>query len=173
MSRNYWWPGITKFIAQYVKGCDRCSRTKTYPAKPMGELVPNQIPKKVWEIITVDLITGLPDSQGYNAIMVTVDRLSKMVHVLPTHNTVTSEGIARLFRDHIWKHHGLPNQVISDRGPQFVSNFMRELNRLLGIETTPSTAYHPQTDGQTERANQEIEQYLRVCQGLSIWYYKP
>ena len=72
VSRNYWWPGITKFIAQYVKGCDRCSRTKTYPAKPMGELVPNQIPKKVWEIITMDLITGLSDSQGYNAIIVRV-----------------------------------------------------------------------------------------------------
>ena len=94
--------------------------------------------------------------------MVIVDRLSKLVYALPTNDTVTSEGIARLFRDQVWKHHGLPLQVISDRGPQFVSNFMRELNRLLDIHTSPSTAYHPQSDGQTERVNQEIEQYLRV-----------
>ena len=162
VSRNYWWPGISRYVGNYVKSCDRCNRTKTFPAKPSGALVPNQIPKGIWEIITVDLITGLPESQGFNAIMVTVDRLSKLVHVIPTNDTVTAEGIARLFRDHVWKHHGLPHQIISDRGPQFVSNFMRELNRLLGIQTTPSTAYHPQTDGQTERVNQEIEQYLRV-----------
>ena len=162
VSRNYWWPGISRYVAKYVKGCDRCNRTKTFPAKPSGQLVPTQIPKRVWEIMTVDLITGLPESQGYNAIMVTVDRLSKLVHAIPTNDTVTSEGIARLFRDHVWKHHGLPDQIISDRGPQFVSNFMRELNKLLGIHTSPSTAYHPQSDGQTERANQEVEQYLRV-----------
>ena len=94
--------------------------------------------------------------------MVTVDKLSKLVHTIPTSDTVTSEGIARLFRDHVWKHHGLPDQIISDRGPQFVSNFMRELNKLLGIHTSPSTAYHPQSNGQTERANQEVEQYPRV-----------
>ena len=85
----------------------------------------------------------MPESQGYNVIIVVVDRLSKLVYALPTNNTVTSEGIARLFRDQVWKHHGLPLQVISDRGPQFVSNFMRELNRLLDIHTSPSTAYHP------------------------------
>ena len=75
--------------------------------------------------------------------MVTVDRLSKLVHAIPTNDTVTSEGIARLFRDHVWKHHGLPDQIISDRRPKFVSNVMRELNKLLGIHTSPSTAYHP------------------------------
>ena len=162
VSRNYWWPGMSRYIALYCKGCDRCNRTKTFPAKPVGKLVPTQIPKDIWEIISVDLITGLPESQGYNAIMVVVDRLSKLIHVLPTTDTVTSEGIARLFRDFVWKHHGLPQQVISDRGPQFVSKFMKELNHLLGIKTASSTAYHPQTDGQTERVNQEVEQYLRL-----------
>jgi hypothetical protein len=162
VSRNYWWPNMTRFIAGYVRGCDRCNRTKTFPRRPLGKLTPNQIPTKPWQIITVDLITGLPDSHGYNSIMVVVDRLSKLIHVAPTTDKVTSEGIARLFRDHVWKLHGLPEQVISDRGPQFVSTFMRELNKLLDIRTTPSTAYHPQTDGQTERVNQEIEQYLRL-----------
>lgn len=162
VSRNYWWPGMTRYITSYTKGCDRCNRTKTYPAKPVGKLVPTQIPKDIWEIVTVDLITGLPDSGGYNAIMVVVDRLSKMLHVIPTTDKVTSEGIARLYRDFVWKLHGLPQQIISDRGSQFVSQFMRELNELLGIKTCASTAYHPQTDGQTERANQEVEQYLRL-----------
>jgi hypothetical protein len=162
VSRNYWWPGMTKYIASYIKSCDRCTRTKTFPAKPIGKFVPTQIPKDIWEIITVDLISGLPESGGYNAIMVVVDRLSKMLHAVPTTDTVTSEGMARLYRDHVWKLHGLPQQIISDRGPQFVSRFMKELNSILGIKTSASTAYHPQTDGQTERANQEIEQYLRL-----------
>ena len=153
---------MTRFIASYVRGCDRCNRTKVFPKRPLGKLTPNLVPDKPWQIITDDLITGLPDSHGYNAIMVVVDRLTKLVHVIPTTDKLTSEGMARLFRDNIWKLHGLPEQVISDRGPQFVSAFMRELNRLLDIKTTPSTAYHPQTDGQTERVNQEIEQYLRL-----------
>jgi len=85
--------------------------------------------------------------------MIAVDRLSKLIHVMPTNDTVTSEEMARLFRDNVWKHHGLPEQVISDRGPQFVSNFMGYLNKHLGIKTAASTAYHPQTDRQTERVN--------------------
>ena len=108
----------------------------------------------------MDLITGLPDSHGYDAIMVVVDRFTKMIHVIPTNGTVSSEGVARLFWDNVWKLHGLPQRVISDRGPQFASKFMKALNQLLGITTALSTAYHPQTDGQTERVNQDIEQYL-------------
>ena len=162
VTRNYWWPGISRFIASYVQGCDRCNRTKTFPGKPLGKLMPTQIPKDTWQIVSVDLITGLPESHGYDSIMVTVDRFSKMAHVCPTTAKLTSEGLARLFRDHVWKLHGLPEQVLSDRGPQFVSGFMRELNKLLGIKTAASTAYHPQTDGQTERVNQEVEQYLRL-----------
>ena len=162
VSRNYWWPGMSRYIASYVKGCDRCNRTKTFPAKPVGKLVPTQIPTEIWQIVGVDLITGLPECQGYNAILVVIDRLSKMLHACPTTDTVTSEGVARLFRDNVWKHHGLFDQVISDRGPQFLSGFVKELYRLLGIKGCPSTAYHPQSDGQTERANQEVEQYLRL-----------
>lgn len=162
VSRNYWWPGMSRYVAAYVKGCDKCNRTKIFPAKPVGKLVPTQIPQDIWDIITVDLITGLPESAGYNAIMVVVDRLSKLLHAIPTTDTVTAEGVARLFKDYVWKHHGLPLQVISDRGPQFVAKFMKELNDILGIKTAASTSFHPQTDGQTERSNQEIEQYLRL-----------
>src|SRR6516164_7576588 len=121
---------MTRYIASYIKGCDRCNRTKIFPAKSVGKLVPTQIPKDIWEIVTINLITGLPNSGGYNAIMVIVDRLSKMVHAIPTTDKVTSEGIARLYRDFVWKLHGLPQQIISDRSPQFVSKFMRELNEI-------------------------------------------
>jgi hypothetical protein len=172
VTRNYWWPGISRYIADYVKGCDRCNRTKTFPAAPIGKLMPNRIPDRRWQIITTDFITGLPSSRGYNAIWVVVDRLSKRMHAIPTTEEVDSLGLARLYRDHVWKHHGMPEEIISDRGPQFASTFTKELNRLLGIQTSLSTAYHPQTDGQTERVNQEIEQYLRlfVNERQDDWY---
>ena len=108
-------------------------------------------------MISVDLIVELPTSHRYDALLVVVDRLSKQVHVIPTTSDINSVGVARLFQDYILRHHGLPEEIISDHGTQFVSQFMRELNKLLGIKTAASTAYHPQTDGQTERINQEIE----------------
>ena len=86
----------------------------------------------------------------------------KRAHFIPTVTTITAEGSARLYLNHIWKHHGLPDQFVSDRGPQFASAFARDLYKLLGVEVNPSTAYHPQTDGQTERKNAEIEKYLRM-----------
>jgi hypothetical protein len=172
VARNYWWPGLGRYVAKYVKGCDKCNRTKTFPTTPVGKLMPNRIPDRRWQVISVDLIVELPESRGYNAIMVVVDRLSKRAHLIPTTNEVDSIGIARLFRDHVWKLHGIPEEVISDRGPQFVSQFMRELSKFLDIKIAASTAFHPQTDGQTERVNQEIEQYLRVFvnQRQDDWY---
>jgi hypothetical protein len=122
--------------------------------------MPNRVPDYPWQVVTTDLITDLPPSQGYDSIWVVVDHLTKRVHAAPTTKAIDSLGLARLFRDHVWRHHGLPEEVISDRGPQFASNFTKDLNRLLGIKTKLSTAYHPQTDGQTERVNQIIEHYL-------------
>lgn len=112
--------------------------------------------------MSVDLIAPLPTSAGFDAILVVVDRLSKRSHFLPTTSDVDSLGIARLFRDHVWRHHGLPDAVLSDRGTQFVSGFMTELYRLIGISSARSTAYHPRTDGQTERVNMELELFLRI-----------
>src|SRR5258706_5815904 len=108
------------------------------------------------------MIRELPDSKGYNAILMVVDCLSKRIHAIPTVTSLDSTGVARLFLEHVWCHHGLPEEVISDRGPTFVSDFSWELAALLGVKLTPSTSYHPQTDGQMERMNQEIEAYLRV-----------
>src|SRR5882672_6014509 len=161
-----------RYIADYIKGCDLCNRTKTFPMSPTGKLMPNRVPDRRWQVISVDLITELLLSQGYDAIMVVVDRLSKRTHIIPTTSDVTAARVAKLFQDHIWKLHGLPEEVISDRGTQFVSNFTQSLSQLLGIRVAASTAYHPQTDGQTKRVNQEVEQFLRlfVNQRQDDWY---
>ena len=129
---------------------------------PVGKLRPNQIPERPWQYISVDFITKLPMSKGHDSILVVCDRFSKMSHFVATTAKTMAEGLVRLFRDYVWKLHRLPESVISDRGPQFAVGLTRELNKMLGIETKLSTAYHPQTDGQTERTNQELEQYLRI-----------
>src|SRR6266446_186345 len=108
------------------------------------------------------MIRELPDSKGYNAVLMVVDHLSKRIHAIPTVTSLDSAGVAQLFLEHIWCHHRLPEEVISNRGSAFVSNFSHKLAALLGVKLTPSTSYHLQTDGQTERMNQEIEAYLQV-----------
>ena len=112
--------------------------------------------------ISADFITKLPIAQGYDSILVVVDRLTKMDHFISTTEKTLAEGLARLFRDNVWKLHRLPKSIISNRGPQFVAGIMWELNRILEIESKLSTAFYPQIDGQTERVNQELEQYLRM-----------
>ena len=118
------------------------------------------VPQCPWEIISVDIIGPLPESQGNNAILTIVDRFSKIIRLFPISTEITAKGVATILRDHIFKLHGTPQQVISDRGPQFILSFMDALYTLLRIQGNPSTAYHPQTDGQTERYNATIEQYL-------------
>jgi len=162
VTRNFWWPGITKEVKKYMEGCDACQRNKNRTEQPAGKLMPNSIPEKPWTHISADFITKLPLAQGYDSILVVVDRLTKMVHFIPTTEKTSAEGLARLFRDNVWKLHGLSESIISDRGPQFAAGLMKELNGMLGIKSKLSTAFHPQTDGQTERVNQELEQYLRM-----------
>jgi len=124
--------------------------------------MPNSIPERPWMHISADFITKLPLAQGYNSILVVVDQVTKMVHFIPTTEKTSAEELARLFRDNMWKLHSLPESIISDRGPQFVVGLIRELNEMLGIKSKLSTAFYSQTDGQTERVNQELEQYLRM-----------
>jgi len=111
--------------------------------------------------LTVDFITKLPVVVGKDAILVVCDQLSKIMHFVATMEGTSAEGLARLLRDNVWKLHGLPESVVSDRGPQFAAELTKELNRMLGIQMKLSTTFHPQTDGQTERINQELEQYLQ------------
>ena len=124
VARNYWWPGMGRYIAKYVKGCDLCNRTKTFPTAPTGKLMLNHIPYCQWQIILVNLITELPQSHGYDSILIAIDRLSKRAHFIATTSDITSLRVAQLFRDGVWKLHRLPEEVISDRGPQVMSNFM-------------------------------------------------
>ena len=114
----------------------------------------------------------LPESSGHDAVMTVVDSVSKRVHFIPMHTTVTAEGVARLFLHHVWKLYGLPKRVVSDCGPQFVASFTKELYRLLDIRLSSSKAWHPQTDGQTKRINQELNQFLRlfVNEQQDDWY---
>jgi len=162
VSRNYWWPQMSRYIGQYISTCDLCLRTKPIRQALVGELHPLWIPDSRWDTFSVDFVVELPLSSGHDAVMTVVDSVSKRAHFILTHTMVTAEGAARLFLHQVWKLHGLLKYVVSDRGPQFVARFTRELYRLLGIKLVSSTAWHPQTDGQTERVNQELDQYLRL-----------
>src|SRR5258707_13587389 len=157
VSCNYWWLGISHYVASYVAGCDACNCCKSFLTQKVGKLTPNQIPTHCWEVISIDTIRELPESKGYNAILVVVDRLSKHIHTVPTITTINSAGVACLFLEHVWRHHGLLEGVISNKGGTFGSNFSRELAAPLDIQLTPSTAYHPQTDNKTEQINPEIK----------------
>ena len=115
-----------------MEGCNAYQRNKNRTEQPAGNLMPNSIPDKAWTHISVDFITKLPLAQGCDSILVVVDRFTKMAHFVPTTEKTMAEGLARLFRDNVWRLHGLPESIISDRGPQFVAGLMRELERDAG-----------------------------------------
>jgi len=150
VTRNYWWPGVTRDVEKYVEGCDSCQRMKNRTEEPAGKLKLSEVPQKMWTHLTVDFIMKLPVVAEKDAILVVYDQLSKMTHFVATTEGTSAEGLARLFQDNVWKLHRLPESMISDWSPQFAAELTKELNRMLGIETKLSTAFHPQTDGQTE-----------------------
>lgn len=160
-SKRFWFPSMKEYIYRYVKSCIECQRNKVYPQKPLGELCPLPIPTRPWESVGMDLITKLPISDSYDSILTVIDRFSKMVHFIPCSESSTSMDLAKIYLNHVFKLHGLPKSIISDRGPIFVSKFWTELLKLLSVKSIKSSAYHPQTDGQTERANGVVETYLR------------
>jgi len=161
VTRNYWWPGVTRDVGRYVERCNLCQRMKNRTEEPVGKLKLSEVPQKMWTHLMVDFIMKLLVVAGKDAILVVCDRLSKITHFVATMEGTSVEGLARLLWDNVWKLHGLPESVVSDKGPQFAAELTRELNRMLGIKTKLSTVFHPQTDGQTERMNQELEQYLQ------------
>jgi len=126
---------------------------KPWRHSSIGKLQPLSVPDAQWDTLSVGFVVELPESSGHDAIMMVVDAVSKRVHFIPTYTTVIAEDAARLFLHYIWKLHGLLKRVISDRGPQFIALFTKELYRLLSIRISSFTAWHPQTDGQTERVN--------------------
>ena len=164
MQKDYWWPGMSTFLHRFIAGCANCqvAKVNTHPMVPgLSPLaIENPLP---FSSTSVDLITGLPDSHGYDSIMVVVDHgLTKGVMYCPCTKNIDSEGVAQLFFNNVFPQFSLHSKVISDRGPQFALAFTQELARLLQYNIALSTAYHPQTDRETEWVNQELETYLRL-----------
>ncbi|KAI5474168.1 hypothetical protein MNV49_007998, partial [Pseudohyphozyma bogoriensis] len=159
--RDFYWRGVRKYVEDYVSGCTTCARTKAPRHKKYGLLQPLPIPEHPWASISMDFIEKLPESDGYDSILV-VDRLTKMAVFIPTDTTITAQELADIFIRHVFSKHGLPADIISDRGNKFTSQFWTALSQALKIQQNLSTAYHPETDGQTERINSILETYLRL-----------
>ena len=162
VAQKFWWPHMSRTIYAYVRACPSCQRNKPSTLPPGGLLQPLPTPETKWEQITMDLITDLPATKhGHDAIVTFVDRLSKQVHFAATTKKVNAPELAKIFRHTIYKYHGMPRAIISDRDERFLSHFWQALFAVVGTELKYSTAYHPQTDGQSERANRTLEEYLR------------
>jgi hypothetical protein len=160
--RNFWWPRMDKTIIDYIQSCVECQKDKAARHLKYGLLQPLELPYAPWRSIAMDFITDLPESSGCDQLWVVVDRFTKMAHFIPLQkNGKTTEDLARIFAKEIWKLHGLPTDIVSDRDSRFTSTTWKAFIGTLGIKPRISTAFHPQTDGQTERLNQTIEAYLR------------
>jgi Integrase zinc binding domain len=165
VEQEYWWPDMKRFITQYVKGCSRCQETKANTTKPKILTYPITMKPNIqpFETIAWDLIVDLPPSNGYDSILTITDHdCTKAAIFLPCNKNIDSEGITTLYATHVFPHFGNPRRIILDLDPRFMSKFSRELCALLSIDQNISTAYHPQTDGQSERSNQWLEQYLQI-----------
>jgi hypothetical protein len=164
VKERFWWSNMKRDIAEYIAKCDVCSRVKVEHQKPAGLLQPLRVPDWKWDQIGMDFITGLPRSKsGYDSIWVIVDRLTKIAHFIPVKTTYTSAKMADIYMKRIVCLHGVPNSIVSDRGTQFTSHFWKQLHESLGTRLEFNTAFHPQTDGQTERVNHILEDMLRAC----------
>lgn len=158
---NFYSPNLKERVRRFVRECDVCQRHKAEHTAPAGLLQPLPVPSRIWEDISMDFIDGLPKSNGKTTIFVVVDRLSKYAHFVPISHPYTAASVAQLFFENIFKLHGMPKTIVCDRDPAFTSQFWRELFDLNGTRFNFSSAYHPQTDGQTEVVNRTLEMYLR------------
>ncbi|GJS77742.1 reverse transcriptase domain-containing protein [Tanacetum coccineum] len=164
MKKLYWWPNMKADIATYVSKCLTCAKVKAEHQRPSGLLVQPEIPQWKWDNITMDFVTKLPKSpQGFDTIWVIVDRLTKSALFIPMRETDPLEKLARLYLKEVVARHGIPVSIICDRDPRFASRFWRTLQKALGTSLDMSTAYHPETDGQSERTIQTLEDMLRAC----------
>ncbi|KAJ9544983.1 LOW QUALITY PROTEIN: hypothetical protein OSB04_024690 [Centaurea solstitialis] len=161
---EYWWPGMKVDIGRYVEKCITCLQVKAEHQKPYGSLQPLEVPVWKWEELTMDLVTKLPKtSRQHDSIWIIVDRLTKSAHFLPVRESYLMDKWAQLYIDEVIARHGVPVKVISDRDSRFTSKFWKSMQRELGTRVALSTAYHPQTDGQSERTIQTLEDMLRAC----------
>ena len=164
IARVYFWPRMKIDIQQYIKTCLECQRNKVRNIKARGLLQPLPVPARRWEDISMDYITHLPTclESGNDSVWVVVDRLSKMCHFVPCHHTITAKQTAKLFIKEIFRLHGIPKTIVSDRDKNFTFNFWEGLFDYMGTKLAKSSGYHPQTDGQTERMNRTLEEMLRA-----------
>ena len=169
---DFYWKGLTEWINDYLRSCDECQHNKSPRPTRFGLLQPLQVPYAAWTSISTDFITQLPESQGRTQIMVVVDRFTKMAHFIALEQNATAKGGADVFLREVWKLHGLPTEIISDMDAKFSGEFWESICKSLNVKRRMSTAYHPQTDGQTERTNQVLEGYLRhfVNYDQDDWY---
>ncbi|KAI2651025.1 Transposon Tf2-11 polyprotein [Labeo rohita] len=167
----FWWPRMEQDVQRYVRGCRECAISKTPKHLPSGKLLPLPTPNCPWSHLGVDFITDLPASRGNTCVLVIVDRFSKFCRLIPLKGLTTAWETAQLLFDHVFRPYGLPEDIVSDRGPQFISRVWRAFFRLLGVTVSLSSGYHPQTNGQTERKIQEVGRFLRTfCHGhQSTW----
>jgi hypothetical protein len=164
LKTRYWWNGMKRDVAEYIALCDTCQRVKMEHQRPAGLLQPLKIPEQKWEEIGMDFIVGLPHTQaGYDSIWVIVDRLTKVANFIPVKTTYSGAKLAELYMSRIECLHGVPKKTVSDRGSQFTSKFWEKLHESMDTKLNFSSAYHSQTDGQTEKTNQILEDMLRAC----------
>jgi len=161
IKRYYWWPNMKKDIHNYVLSCSTCARCKIRRHKPYGKIQPLPVPNKPWEIIGVDFIVSLPSSQDCTCIMVVLDHLTKMIHLVPCSDVPSADLTAKMLLYNVFRYHGFPKIIVSDHGSQFSSEIWTSLCSALNTKPRLATAHHQQTNGQVERANAVIEQYLR------------
>ena len=162
VSRQFWWRTLRGDVAVYVRSCDACQRNKASNQPTGGLLQPLPVPERPWDSVSMDMVVKLPKTaRGHDSILVFVDRLTKYVHIVPTTEAMEAKGFARLFVQHVFANHGLPRTLISDRGTVWNNKFWRHVSKLLRVKHLMSTAYHPQTDGQTERTNRTLQDVLR------------
>ncbi|KAJ4807007.1 polyprotein [Rhynchospora pubera] len=168
----FYWPKMKEDVHNYVQQCNVCQMTKGEHVLSPGLLQPLPIPSEAWHSISMDFITGLPKSDGKDVILVVVDRLTKYSHFLALSHPFKATDVAHVFLDQVYRLHGLPTNIVSDRDAIFTSKFWKELMSKIGVKLNMSTAYHPQSDGQTERVNQCLENYLRgmVFNQQKKWY---
>jgi hypothetical protein len=165
LKTRYWWNGMKRDVIEYVALCDTCQRVKAEHQRLAGLLHPLKIPEWKWEEIRMDFIVGLPHTQAeYDLIWVIVDRLTKVAHFIPVKMTYSGAKLAELYMSRIVCLHGVPKKIVSNRGSQFTSKFLEKLHESMDTKLNFSSAYHPQTDGQTERINQILEDMLRACE---------
>jgi len=162
ITRNFWWPKMQDDVTKFVNSCECCARNKINRHRKYGFLQPLETPDRPWKSIEVDFLCGLPDSKGYTVIMVVVDRFSKMIHLIPFKQIPDAKQTAKAFMNNVYKLHGLPYDMYTDRGPQFTSALWKEFMKLLNIKSKLATTDHHETVGQVERCNSFIEQYLRA-----------